>query len=152
MKQAAGLILWDGSRLLLRKPTGHFGGYFWTFPKGRIDPGESPEEAALRETLEETGYAARIIAPLEGSFAGSTTVTRFFVAEPAGEPGPFDPAETAAVRWTTPEEAALLLAESSLAEGRARDLAVLDGFHAWRSQTQPETTAPFLLADASKAR
>ena len=56
MKQAAGLILWDGSRLLLRKPTGHFGGYFWTFPKGRIDPGESPEEAALRETLEETGW------------------------------------------------------------------------------------------------
>ena len=55
MKQAAGLILWDGRRLLLRKPTGHFGGYFWTFPKGRIDPGESPEEAALRETLERGG-------------------------------------------------------------------------------------------------
>ena len=34
MKQAAGLILWDGNRLLLRKPAGHFGGYFWTFPKG----------------------------------------------------------------------------------------------------------------------
>ena len=26
-------------------------------PKGHIDPGESPEETALRETAEETGYA-----------------------------------------------------------------------------------------------
>jgi 8-oxo-dGTP pyrophosphatase MutT (NUDIX family) len=27
----------------------------WTFPAGTIEPGESPEDAAVRETLEETG-------------------------------------------------------------------------------------------------
>jgi len=27
----------------------------WSFPKGKLDPGESFEECALRETLEETG-------------------------------------------------------------------------------------------------
>ncbi|MCB0705881.1 MAG: NUDIX hydrolase [Saprospiraceae bacterium] len=28
---------------------------FWDLPKGKIDPGESPEEAAVREVWEETG-------------------------------------------------------------------------------------------------
>jgi 8-oxo-dGTP diphosphatase len=28
----------------------------WTFPKGKLDPGESDEAAAVREVEEETGY------------------------------------------------------------------------------------------------
>ena len=28
----------------------------WTFPKGKVDPGESDENAAIREVEEETGY------------------------------------------------------------------------------------------------
>jgi len=31
---------------------------FWDLPKGKIDPGESPEEAAVREVMEETGLEA----------------------------------------------------------------------------------------------
>jgi 8-oxo-dGTP pyrophosphatase MutT (NUDIX family) len=34
------------------------------FPKGTIEPDETPEQAAVREILEETGYHVRIIAPL----------------------------------------------------------------------------------------
>jgi 8-oxo-dGTP pyrophosphatase MutT (NUDIX family) len=30
----------------------------WVLPKGHIDPGESPEEAAVREVAEETGVTA----------------------------------------------------------------------------------------------
>src|SRR5215831_15802695 len=37
----------------------------WQLPKGRVDAGETPEEAALREVLEETGLEAEIICPLE---------------------------------------------------------------------------------------
>lgn len=33
----------------------------WTFPKGAIEAGESPRDAALRELAEETGIAGRIM-------------------------------------------------------------------------------------------
>lgn len=32
----------------------------WSFPKGKLDPGESFEEAAVREVLEETGLECRL--------------------------------------------------------------------------------------------
>lgn len=36
----------------------------WSFPKGKLDPGETLEEAALREVREETGLECRIIRQL----------------------------------------------------------------------------------------
>jgi 8-oxo-dGTP diphosphatase len=36
----------------------------WSFPKGKLDPGETVEEAALREVNEETGLKCRIIRKL----------------------------------------------------------------------------------------
>lgn len=36
----------------------------WSLPKGKADKGESPEETAIREVLEETGYHCRTVAPL----------------------------------------------------------------------------------------
>ncbi len=32
----------------------------WTLPKGKLDPSESFEQAALREVEEETGFACRL--------------------------------------------------------------------------------------------
>jgi len=32
----------------------------WALPKGRVDPGETPEMTAQREVLEETGHLARV--------------------------------------------------------------------------------------------
>lgn len=47
-----------GSEVLLARRPGHvhLGGY-WEFPGGKLEPGESPEQAARRELLEETGLA-----------------------------------------------------------------------------------------------
>ncbi len=36
----------------------------WSFPKGRLDAGETPAQAAVREVLEETGWRCRIEADL----------------------------------------------------------------------------------------
>jgi len=33
----------------------------WSFPKGKLDEGESFEECALREVLEETGFRCRLV-------------------------------------------------------------------------------------------
>jgi 8-oxo-dGTP pyrophosphatase MutT (NUDIX family) len=37
----------------------------WTLPKGAQEPGESVEQAALREVREETGLEAELIGPLD---------------------------------------------------------------------------------------
>jgi 8-oxo-dGTP pyrophosphatase MutT (NUDIX family) len=36
----------------------------WALPKGNIDPGERPEETAVREVLEETGVEGRLLEKL----------------------------------------------------------------------------------------
>lgn len=36
----------------------------WALPKGHVDPGETPEQTAVREVWEETGLKATLVAPL----------------------------------------------------------------------------------------
>ena len=56
----------------------------WSFPKGKDDPGESSEEAALRELHEETGYRGRLVTHLEDQeyrlSSGRQKVVRYFAA------------------------------------------------------------------------
>ena len=46
--------------LVLRRRDGHYWGGLWDIPGGTIEPGESPEGAAIRECAEESGMATRI--------------------------------------------------------------------------------------------
>jgi 8-oxo-dGTP diphosphatase len=56
VRAAGGLVVRDGKDgaevLLVHRPRYDD----WTFPKGKVDPGESDEQAALREVEEETGF------------------------------------------------------------------------------------------------
>lgn len=128
-KQAYGGVIFDSNGLvLLREPKNHFDGYVWTFPKGRTDPGETPEQTALREVKEETGVDATIVSLLPGEYLGGTSVTRYFLMAAeigAGGVAP-DDKETASVKWMTPAEARQHIMQTTNTTGRKRDLAVLD--------------------------
>lgn len=119
-----GVVIDDSGRVLLREPRNHFGGYHWTFPKGRPHPGESPIEAALRETREETGVSATLVESIPGLFPGTTTDSAYFLLSPVAESGAWDD-ETSAISWATREEAARLIAQTATSLGRERDLRVL---------------------------
>ena len=56
VETASTLTVHDGKVLLIRRKYPPNPG-LWAFPGGRIEPGESAAQAAVRETLEETGCA-----------------------------------------------------------------------------------------------
>mgnify|MGYP002015936537 FL=1 len=66
---AVALIDRDGRVLLAQRPEGKPMAGLWEFPGGKIEPGETPEAALIRELDEELGIntAASCLAPL--SFA-----------------------------------------------------------------------------------
>jgi 8-oxo-dGTP pyrophosphatase MutT (NUDIX family) len=66
-EQSAGGVVYrkkDGQVeiLMIEVPYSH--GPTWTFPKGHVEEGETPEQAAIREIEEETGIKAEIKHPL----------------------------------------------------------------------------------------
>jgi 8-oxo-dGTP pyrophosphatase MutT (NUDIX family) len=58
-RSAGGIVLLEGQVVLHRTALGNL-----NFPKGKIEKGETAEEAAIREVLEETGLVAQIVEPL----------------------------------------------------------------------------------------
>jgi 8-oxo-dGTP pyrophosphatase MutT (NUDIX family) len=129
-----GIIINDSGQVLMRHPTGSYGGYEWTFAKGGADPEDaSPEAAALREVREETGYRCSIVAEIPGVFTSDTTTTRYFLMHPDRQQGPPDH-ETTAIRWATPDEARALIAQTRTPRGRERDsAALLAAVTVWRA-------------------
>ncbi len=118
------------TQVLLRKPSGGFDGYSWTFPKGKLkDSAKTHPDAAttaLAEVEEETGHTGHIIGTLPGVFKsdGSTT-NAFFVMKSAGvDPSKMD-SETSDVAWVDLDAAHEKIGETTKASGKARDLAIL---------------------------
>ena len=88
----------------LRRSTSHGDGC-WQFPGGHLEDGESVEECAAREALEETGLV--ITNPVLGPWTndrfeaeGKHYVTLYVTAEAAdGEPEVLEPTKCAEWRW-----------------------------------------------------
>jgi 8-oxo-dGTP diphosphatase len=86
----------------------------WSLPKGKLDPGESFEDGAVREVLEETGVRGRIVSELEPTSyvdrKGRDKLVRWYRMELEGDPVAFAPNdEVDELRWVTPDEALALL-------------------------------------------
>ena len=93
------------------------GRLLWSLPKGHVEPGEQPEQTAVREVGEETGIDGRVLAPL-GTIdfwfvAGGTrvhkTVHHFLLLAHGGELSDAD-VEVTEVAWVPLGEAATRLA------------------------------------------
>jgi 8-oxo-dGTP pyrophosphatase MutT (NUDIX family) len=84
----------------------------WSFPKGKLDAGESWEDAALREVEEEVGLRCRLGPELPPTSyrdnKGRAKVVRYWLMDPLdGEFVPSD--EVDEVRWLAPTEADAIL-------------------------------------------
>jgi diadenosine hexaphosphate hydrolase (ATP-forming) len=110
VRSAGGVVLRQQDVLLIRVSDVK-GRAIWSFPKGRLDAGETPAQAALREVLEETGWRCRIEADLstteywfqrEGRRFRKTVV--WFKMSPVDQAGVPD-GEVEEVQWVDREEA-----------------------------------------------
>jgi 8-oxo-dGTP pyrophosphatase MutT (NUDIX family) len=104
---AAGVVVHDPARgvLLLWRHRFTTDTWGWEVPAGRIDPGETPEDAAARETLEETGWRPgplRHLVTYHPHNGASDMVFHLFAAHGAAHVGaPSDPDEAERVEWVT---------------------------------------------------
>ena len=62
---AGGLVVDAGGQVLLIRARDLRNRPVWTLPKGTLAPGETTEQAALREVREETGYRCEVVRDLE---------------------------------------------------------------------------------------
>jgi predicted NUDIX family NTP pyrophosphohydrolase len=91
MLESAGVLLFrrmpSGIEVLIVHPSGNYNRRApWSIPKGLIDPGESAEAAARRETFEETGLEAGALVSLgEVRYTKSRKRIRAFAAEVAAD-------------------------------------------------------------------
>jgi 8-oxo-dGTP diphosphatase len=108
IEAAGGVVVRDGQVALVHRPRYDD----WTLPKGKLDPGESFEQAALREVEEETGLRARLVRelpPTSYDVSGRPKIVRYWLME-VDDATPFVPNdETDELRWVALDEALRLL-------------------------------------------
>jgi 8-oxo-dGTP pyrophosphatase MutT (NUDIX family) len=110
----------------------------WALPKGLIDPGEKPEQTALREVAEETGAHGRSAGKLGDvkyvyTWAGERifkVVSFYLVRYSGGRLGDVPPEhrhEVAEVRWLPLQDAPRLLAYGGERQMASKALERLEG-------------------------
>ena len=108
VRAAGGLVLRDGDVAVVHRPKYDD----WSLPKGKLEPGETWEAAALREVHEETGLRCRLLAEAPDvhytDSRGRPKRVRYWrMAVVDGDFAPND--EVDELRWLAPADAGALL-------------------------------------------
>ena len=94
---------------MCRRPSHKRHGGLWEFPGGKVEPGEDPRDALVRELREELGVEVDVGAILEVTFhryedAGKAVLLLFYEASLARSSAEPRAVAVAAVRWATTAE------------------------------------------------
>jgi 8-oxo-dGTP pyrophosphatase MutT (NUDIX family) len=106
IRAAGGVVVRDGRVLLVHRARYDD----WSLPKGKLEPGETWEQAAVREVREETGVRATVVRELGSTrydVDGEPKEVRWFRMETPDEPRA--QMEVDEVRWAPVADAAGLL-------------------------------------------
>ena len=120
---AAGTVVHDPDRgvLLLWRHRFITDSWGWEIPAGRIDPGETPEQAAARETLEETGWQPSALRPLthyHPTNGTSDQTFHVFIADGATYVGePTDPGESERIEWVSVADLRRFVQDAQMLDG-----------------------------------
>lgn len=106
--EGAHVVAHDGEGRILVVRLIYLGGG-WMLPGGRVERNETPDAAAARETLEETGIEVRITRLLLVDARRSRSTSFVFEADPMGGSLAPQPGEVVEVGWLT----RAVIAESS---------------------------------------
>jgi 8-oxo-dGTP diphosphatase len=100
-RPVAAAVIVRSSRVLLVRRAIEEGDLRWQFPAGKLEAGESPEQAAVRETEEETGLTVEAVKVLGDRVHPSTGRLMHYVAcaPISGEAHVADAEELAEVAW-----------------------------------------------------
>lgn len=104
---AAALVDSDGRVLIAQRPEGKQLAGLWEFPGGKVEPGETPEIALIRELEEELGIMVKQACLAPFVFASHTYETfhllmpLYLIRRWEGEP---EAKEHAALKWVRPND------------------------------------------------
>ena len=109
--QVVAAVVWREGRLLFtQRPPGGPIGLQWEFPGGKIEPGETPEQAVRREIAEELGVEAEpleVLARESHDYAHGTRVELVFIRCTLSSWDFTTSSAVHAVQWWTPGEVPL---------------------------------------------